>query len=172
MYKFEGDKISKRNTKKEIKVDQSVLLLIIKYINKYKSSDKAFRYLKANKFIDTNIADSTYKRKLSRLPEYKAMMNARSLKSNERYDRVINLKKQGFSHSKIALKVGLTYDVVYGILKRNNTTCEPKERTMSLAAARTKVDNWYKDFFNGKIPTTETLQAFKLLGLEPPKVNY
>jgi len=170
MYRFEGEKIAKgRGQGIKIEIDKRTLLLIIEYSKKYDSAQKAMTYLKGNNLIDPTIADSTYKRKMYRLQEYKDMMKSRDNMIKDKYDKVVALRSKNYSYKKISTITGLSYDTVYGICKKTSTLCEPKKRNLTTSSAKEEVKLWSDNYFHGRIPTSDTIEAFKLLGLEPPK---
>ena len=170
MYRFEGEKIAKRGQGIKAFIPEDHLQLIVEYSKKYKSTQKAVIELKKSFKIDPEIAHTTYVRRLYKFEPYKEMVRAKEQLIKDKHDEVIRLRKQNVSYRNISKTTGVPYDTVYKIVYNNSDIPRAeKKKPIEPLTAKEKVKLWNDNYFPGRVPTTATIKAFKLLGLEPPK---
>jgi Mor family transcriptional regulator len=180
MYKFEGDKIADGKTNcyksnKKIEISASILGLITVRAIELDSLDLALKQLLSERKIDNRVSVGTYKKKLSK---HRSYIKWRKLKNadKKREEQVVKaLNRDGLNYYEISKKVNISYQSVWNIINRNRrkkkTDDEGKVKTQQ-NKYQSIVDYWNRTHFEGKQPTLSTIEAFKFLGLEPPKFNY
>jgi hypothetical protein len=152
-----------------IYIKENVLKLITKKAIELNSLEKALKTLLNQKVIDDRVCISTYRKNLKKLDDYKKWRQA---KNNERQmfiEQVVTLNNAGFDVNTIAEKTNNSYSSVWNILNRYNKP-KIKKKSQDTELAKLTVAYWNKYHFEGQKPTAQTIEAFKILGLEPPKV--
>lgn len=173
MYRFEGEKIAKRGQGIRANIPEDHLQLIVEYSKKYKSTQKAVIELKKMFKIDPSIAHTTYARRLYKFEPYKKMVEEKEQLVKDKYSEIIKLRKDNVSYRNISNITGVPYDTVYKIIYNNSDIPRvEKKKPIEPTTAKERVKLWNDNYFPGRVPTTSTIEAFKLLGLEPPKTNY
>ena len=169
MYKFEGELIKKRNVKQKIDVPYHKLMIIIRAIKKTGSTVQALKNLKDNGVIDPSVHNQTYKRNLYKTPEYAEIVQSKEEDRKERDKYIVSLRKKGLNYDAISRLTCLNYNTIYSICNKKGFTKKLKgKRKLTNNTAQSVVDYWNRTSFKGKVATKETLEAFELLGLEPP----
>jgi len=170
MYRFEGEKIAKvRGTKERVYLTEKALTPIMELGKKYNSIDKAVKEMKENGLIDASVSLSTYKKNLYALDSYKEWLQEKE-QFKKQFDKdTQRLFEGGMNMYKISKYLNVTYAKVWNSLNRDKKKVKDKTYQSKLKTAKKIVDYWNNNRLQGSIMTTQTRNAFKLLGLEPPK---
>ena len=171
MYRFENKpsrELGVKNHRRYVILDEVKDLILKKYAD-VNCLHTAINELRDNNIIDSRISFSAYKR---RLQEYEPYLNLREQQRQEYNDlceNVIGLRMQGVKYKDIVKITGVKYSSIWNIINKHmkvtNTDDVRKQQTV-INRAEKKVKIWNDNYYHGRIPTRDTLEAFNILGLK------
>jgi len=157
MYKWDGKQIRK-----------DIAEMIMQKVIEVGELTTAIQILKREGKIKHEISDSTYIKRLYNLDSYKAWRKSKDEQIKAKNQQMIELRQKGYTIGQIAKIVGKSFTLVQNVcikVKKDDVSV-----TVSSAKAKKIVDYWNSYSYPGQIMTKETKEAFKLLGLEIPKL--
>ena len=170
MYRFENKpsrELGVKNHRRYVILDEVKDLILKKYAD-VNCLHTAINELRDNNIIDSRISFSAYKRRLQEYEPYLDLKEQQRQEYNDLCEKVVSLRMQGEKYDDIVKITGVKYSSIWNILNKHiklKSTDDVKNQQTVIQRSQKKVKDWNKNYYPGRIPTKDTLQAFDILGL-------
>jgi len=143
-------------------------LILKKYVD-INCLHTAINELRDNNIIDSRISFSAYKRRLQEYEPYLDLKEQEKQEYNKLCEKVVNLRMQGVKYDDIVKITGVKYSSIWNIINKHmklKSTDDVRKQQTVINRAEKKVKIWNDNYYHGRIPTRDTLEAFNILGLK------
>lgn len=171
---YKQRKVKTVHKNRAIVTDDTIDLIIDKCIE-LGGLKPAMKYLRNNNIIKIDYCDDVYAESVRSNDRYQEWKNQKEQKLKDRNTKIFSLKQDGRTNKEVAKIMKVSATTVYNVVSKNIKTVKrsPSKHISNVKKRSIRlVKLWNDNYFPGRVPTTATIEAFKLLGLEPPKNKY